>query len=86
MIDYVGLMEVGAIGGKIQNRVLEISHMTRTLKNLAMELNIVILMPAQVNRDNKDELNTPFKLKDLRDSSSFAHDSNMVMFIQPEPI
>lgn len=86
MIDYPGLMDAQVTVNKNSTRVLELQYMTRTLKNLAMELNIVILMMAQVNRDNKDDVNVPFKLKDLRDSSSFAHDANIVMFIQPDVI
>jgi len=81
MIDYPGLMDASL--GKNANRVQEIQYITRTLKNLAMELDIVILIMAQTNRENKDEINTPFKLKDLRDSASIGHDSNTVMFIQP---
>ncbi len=86
MIDYIGLMSLDASqGGKDSLRTYEIGYMTRTLKSLAMELGIVILILAQTNRNNKDNPNKMPGLSDLRDSSSFAYDANMVMFIHCEP-
>jgi len=85
MIDYVGLMSADAPHLKNPNRVSEIQYMTRTLKNLAMELNIVILILAQINRNNQDPNVKLLGLNDLRDSSSFAHDANMVIFISSLP-
>lgn len=85
MIDYVGLMSADAPHLKNPNRVAEIQYMTRTLKNLAMELKIVILILAQINRNNQDPNVKPLGLNDLRDSSSFAHDANMVLFISSLP-
>lgn len=86
MIDYVGLMSVANMQNKNVNKTYEIGHMTQILKNLAMELNVVILILAQINRNNKDLVNTPLGLNDLRDSASLGNDANKVLFIQPDAI
>lgn len=84
MIDYIGLMVADNRQNKNSTKVHEIEHMTRTLKNLAMELDIVILILAQTNRNNDQQISKPLRLNDIRDSSSLAHDANIVIFIQPD--
>ena len=79
MVDYIGLMNAG--DSHKDNRVQQVTFMTKALKNLAMELGIVIIMLAQLNRDNKEHRRPP-SLSDLRESGSIAFDSNVVIFIE----
>lgn len=80
-IDYLQLMNGGR---KTDNRVQEISYITRSLKNLAVALKVPIVLLSQLNRAN-DRENRPPKLTDLRDSGSIEQDANTVMLIYREP-
>lgn len=79
VIDYLQLMEGR---GKFQdNRVQEISEISRGLKGLARELNIPVLALSQLSRTV--EASTPAipKLSHLRESGSIEQDADIVMFI-----
>jgi len=78
VIDYLQLMESR---GKIENRVLEISDITRGLKGLARELNIPVIALSQLSR--AVEMSKPAipKLAHLRESGSIEQDADVVMFI-----
>lgn len=79
-IDYVGLVEVPA-----ENRNLEISKITRTLKQLAMQIKIPIIIMAQLNRSVEKRYwwDEPI-LSDLRDSWSIEQDSDVVLMLHRE--
>ena len=79
-IDYVGLIEV-----KAENRNLEISKITRTLKMLAMQLKIPIVILAQLSRAVEKRFwgDEPI-LSDLRDSWSIEQDSDVVLMLHRE--
>lgn len=79
-IDYVGLIEV-----KAENRNLEISKITRTLKMLAMQLKIPIVILAQLSRavEKRFWWDEPI-LSDLRDSWSIEQDSDVVLMLHRE--
>lgn len=79
-IDYVGLVEV-----KAENRNLEISKITRTLKQLAMQIKIPIIIMAQLNRSVEKRYwwDEPI-LSDLRDSWSIEQDSDVVLMLHRE--
>ena len=80
VIDYVQLMGSGG-SKRNQNRTQELTEITRALKVLALELRIVVLALAQLNRD-VEKRNPPVPmLSDLRDSGSFEQDSDIVLFI-----
>jgi replicative DNA helicase len=67
-----------------ENRNLEISHYTHTLKELAKELDIAILILSQLNRGNTLRADKrPFSF-DLRDSNSIAQDSDNIWFLFKE--
>ena len=76
-IDYVWLIEV-----KAENRNLEISKITRTLKMLAMQLKIPIVILAQLSRAVEKRFwgDEPI-LSDLRDSWSIEQDSDVVLML-----
>jgi len=78
IVDYLQLMESRT---RIENRVLEISDITRSLKGIARELNVPVLALSQLSR--AVELAKPAipKLAHLRESGSIEQDADVVMFI-----
>ena len=81
VIDYLQLME-GRDG--IENRVQEISQISRSLKNLARELNVPILALSQLSRAVEARSPQIPKLSDLRESGSIEQDADVVLFIYRE--
>lgn len=79
IVDYIGLMSAGS--RKKENRVQEVSYITRMLKNMAQALQVPVLALSQLNRANDKEGRRP-RLSDLRDSGSIEQDANVVMLIQ----
>ena len=81
VIDYLQLIKLK--NNFNFNRVREIEEITTTLKNIATELNLVIIVLSQLSRSpQKRDDKTPV-LSDLRDSGSIEQDSNIVMFLHP---
>jgi replicative DNA helicase len=81
IIDYLQLME-GRSGG--DNRVNEISEISRALKQLARELNIPIVALSQLSRAVESRSPQIPKLSDLRESGSIEQDADVVMFLYRE--
>lgn len=83
IIDYVQLMHLSGFSGG--NRTAEIEMITKTLKNMASELGITIIILSQLSREHKKRGDTTPMLSDLRDSGSIEQDSNVVIFLhKPE--
>jgi len=80
VIDYLQLME--GRGKYSDNRVQEISEISRGLKGIARELNIPVLALAQLSRAAEQQSGPAIpKLSHLRDSGSIEQDADVVMFI-----
>lgn len=81
-IDYLGLMQSGK---RTENRVQEVSEITRGLKMLAKDMNIPVICCAQLSRatEVKGKSHKP-QLADLRESGSIEQDADIVMFLYRE--
>ena len=82
IIDYLQLMNSGT--GRVENRVQEISFISRQLKQLARELNVPVLAAAQLSRAVEQRQDKRPQLSDLRESGSIEQDADVVMFIYRE--
>ncbi|MBQ4129206.1 MAG: replicative DNA helicase [Ruminococcus sp.] len=82
VIDYLQLMSSG--GRRTDNRVQEISEITRNLKILAKELNIPVLCLSQLSRASEQRPDHRPQLSDLRDSGSIEQDADIVLFLYRE--
>lgn len=78
VIDYLQLMTSAK---RIDNRVQEISDITRNLKIMAKELNVPVLTLSQLARDSEKRTNHRPVLSDLRDSGSIEQDADIVLFL-----
>ncbi|MBX7146042.1 MAG: replicative DNA helicase [Alphaproteobacteria bacterium] len=81
VIDYLQLMQPGSERSRSENRVQEVSEITRGLKALAKELNVPILALSQLSRAVETREDKRPQLADLRESGSIEQDSDVVMFI-----
>jgi replicative DNA helicase len=78
MVDYLQLMSSDM---RTENRVQEVSYISRNLKVLARELNVPVMAAAQLSRAVEQRTDKRPILSDLRESGSLEQDSDIVMFI-----
>lgn len=79
VIDYLQLVSSG--NKRIESRQVEVSEISRSLKTMALELDVPVIALSQLSRSaEKRESNMPM-LADLRESGSLEQDADMVLFI-----
>ena len=78
MVDYLQLMQAEYT---TNNRVQEISEISRSLKGLARELDVPVVTASQLSRAVENRQEKRPQLSDLRDSGSIEQDADVVMFI-----
>jgi replicative DNA helicase len=78
LVDYLQLMGTDFHS---ENRVQEVSYISRYLKALARELNVPVIAAAQLSREVEKRGGKVPQLSDLRESGSLEQDSDVVMFI-----
>jgi replicative DNA helicase len=83
IIDYLQLMTGD---NRTENRVQEISYLSRSLKGLARELNVPVLVASQLSRAVEQRSDKRPVLSDLRESGSIEQDADIVMFIYRDDV
>ena len=82
IIDYLQLLLSSE--SKSENRVQELSQITRTLKSFAKEFKIPIIALSQLNRSVENRINKRPLLSDLRESGSIEQDADLVLMLYRE--
>ncbi|HEU4759647.1 MAG TPA: replicative DNA helicase [Dehalococcoidia bacterium] len=81
VVDFLQLMQAGM---RTENRVQEVSYISRSLKQLARDLDVPVVACSQLSRAAEMRAHNKPQLSDLRESGSIEQDADVVMFIYRE--
>ena len=79
VIDYLQLITSG--NKRVESRQVEVSEISRSLKTMALELDVPVIALAQLSRSAEKRENSQPMLADLRESGSLEQDADLVLFI-----
>jgi replicative DNA helicase len=88
IVDYLQLLDAGheRNQARMESRQAEIAFISRTLKGVAKDLNVPVVVASQLSRamDKRDEKNRRPRLSDLRESGAIEQDADVVVFLYRE--
>jgi replicative DNA helicase len=83
IVDYIQLMQGR---GRFENRTLELASISRSMKGLAKELNVPVVVLSQLSRAPEARSDHRPQLSDLRESGALEQDADVVVFIYREDL